>query len=580
MEPPHDRAGGAPRSPARQLLITGGPILTQDPANPVAEALLVENGIVVLAGGTAEVGAAVRGDPEVLDLRGGSVCPGFIDVHNHFMFSVVAELGIDCRTPPLASIEQLLAEVERMARSTPPGRWIRGWGYNELELADGRHPRRDELDRVAPDHPVAIQHASGHACVANTAALAAAGITASTPDPPHGIIQRHRRSGEPTGLLQESASELVDVRARDAILASDPDRVRRAADTVARRYAALGLTRICDPCVPETAEPLYDELVTDPDFPIELIGLGMGRAGKFVPPLDRLERAERTEGFAISGMKYYADGGEQCAVCMPVGAAARSAVDTVVNAVRHRTLLAARLLTAPNARLTRGFQVRSGISFYRDAELADLLGRTVARGMSAAVHAMGNAGIDQVLDAVGEVRRTCADEARFRMEHVMLPSEDSLPRLADLGIAAVVQPRFVHDYGFPLLLTGMDRQFRILAFRDLIDSGALVAGSSDAPISPPDVLPAIEAAVTRRTEHGETLHQDQAITVEEALALYTVNAAAVLGLDRAGVLARGAAADFVVLDDDPRTVDPASIGSLTVLRTYRNGRLTHEPLSA
>ena len=190
---------------------------------------------------------------------------------------------------------------------------------------------------------------------------------------------------------------------------------------------------------------------------------------------------------------------------------------------------------------------------------------------------MGNEAIDQVLDVIQQARRACPDDAVFRMEHVMMPSEPSLPRLADLGVAAVVQPRFVHDYGFPLLLTGLDREFRVLSFRDLLDEGVVVAGSSDAPVCDPAVLPAIESAVTRRTQHGEVLDADQALTVDEALDLYTVNAARVLGLHRDhGSLEAGRRADFVVLDQDPRAVDPESIGGIRVDQTFRAGRCVYD----
>jgi predicted amidohydrolase YtcJ len=126
------------------------------------------------------------------------------------------------------------------------------------------------------------------------------------------------------------------------------------------------------------------------------------------------------------------------------------------------------------------------------------------------------------------------------------------------------------------LVTGINREFRVLAFRDLMNEGVILAGSSDAPVCDPAVLPAIEAAVTRRTRQGDVLDADQALTVEEALALYTTNAAAVLGLEKDhGSLRSGSAADFVVLDADPRTVDPREIGRIQIHQTYRRGRRVH-----
>lgn len=222
-------------------------------------------------------------------------------------------------------------------------------------------------------------------------------------------------------------------------------------------------------------------------------------------------------------------------------------------------------------------RVHAGLRFHRDEELVTLLRRAADGGLVGAVHAMGNGAVDQVLDAVEEVRRSHGEEPRLRMEHVMMPDERSLDRIAPLGISAVVQPRFVHEFGFPMLLTGSNREFRVLAFRDLLDQGVLLAGSSDAPVANPAVLPAIESAVTRATAQGDVLDADQALTVEEGLALYTANAAAVLGLAGShGVLRPGAKADLVILSEDPRQVPPLEIGSIRVERTYRSGRCTFD----
>jgi predicted amidohydrolase YtcJ len=560
-----------------QLLVSGGTILTQDPEAPVAQAMLVEDGAVVATGGDEEIRAQARRGAEQLDLAGRLACPGFIDAHNHFSFCTVAELALDCRTPPMRSVEQMLAELEEVAARTPAGRWVLGWGYNEVFLKPSRHPTLAELDRIAPQNPLVIGHQSGHIGAVNTIALEKAGVSDSTPNPPNGVIDRDRR-GRPTGLLHEHAAEMVGVVARKEIMSADPESTRRAAYGLARRYAALGLTSICDPCVPRELEPLYDELNRDPEFPLLILGLGMGKDGLFAPPLDRLEDrpAAGEEGFEVSGVKLFADGGEQCAVCMSKRGAARMALRVVRSSIRHRTLMPLKLATAPVSRLGRDGKIHSGIKFYGDGQLAGLLERAAGHGLAAAVHAMGNEAIDQVIGAIESARRRAPDEATFRIEHVMMPSEESLARMQGLGIAGVVQPRFVHDFGQPLILTGTDRELRVLPFRDLLDQGLVLAGSSDAPVCDPAVLPAIQSAVTRMTAEGEVLDGDQALSVDEALAMYTTGAAAVLGLrQRPGSLRPGCAADFVVLGADPRTVDPELIGRISVEETYRAGRRVH-----
>lgn len=564
-----------------QLLVSGGTILTQDPEVPVAEAMLVEDAVVVATGSDEEIRGQARPGAERVDLDGRFACPGFIDAHNHFAFCTVAELALDCRTPPMRSVEQILVELEELAARTPAGRWVLGWGYNEVFLEGSRHPTLAELDRIAPENPLVIGHQSGHMAAVNTIALEKAGISESTPNPSNGVLERDR-SGRLTGILHEHAAELVGVVARREIMSADPETTRRAAYALARSYAELGLTTICDPCVPRELEPLYDELNRDPEFPILLVGLGMGKDGLFAPPIDRLEDrpAAGEDGFAVSGVKLFADGGEQCAVCMSKRGAARMALRVVQSAIRHRTLMPLKLARAPVSRLGRDGKIHSGIKFYGDGQLAGLLERAAGHGLASAVHAMGNEAIDQVIGAVGSARRRAPDDATFRMEHVMMPSEDSLSRIDGLGVAGVVQPRFVHDFGQPLILTGTDRELRVLPFRDLLDQGVLLAGSSDAPVCDAAVLPAIQAAVTRRTADGEVLGRDQALSVDETLAMYTAGSAGVLGLDKShGRLARGRAADFVVLDADPRAVDPHLIGRIQVERTYRAGRRVH-PLEA
>jgi predicted amidohydrolase YtcJ len=477
----------------------------------------------------------------------------------------------------MSSVEQILAELEQLAATTPAGHWVLGWGYNEVFLKSNRHPTRAELDAIAPENPLVIGHQSGHMCAANSLALAAGGISDTTPDPPNGVIDRDRR-GRVTGILHEHAAEMIGVVARREILSAEALTTRRGFDTLARRYAALGITAICDPCVPREVEPLYDELNRDPEFPLLIVGLGMGKDGIFAPPLDRLEDrpAAGEDGFAISGVKLFADGGEQCAVCTSMGSALRMALRVACSSIRHRTLMPLRLATAPVLRLGRDGKIHSGLKFYGDDQLTGVLEQATGAGLTAAVHAMGNEAIDQVLDSIAAARRRCPDDATFRIEHVMMPSEQSLGRMGRLGFTGVVQPRFVHDFGQPLILTGANRELRVLAFRDLMNEGVTLAGGSDAPVCDPAVLPAIESAVTRRTADGEVLDGDQALTVDEVLTMYTRNAAEVLGLGKThGSLAQGRTADFVVLDADPREVDPGQIGRIGVDETYRGGRRVH-----
>ena len=229
-----------PAPPEHQVFINGD-ILTMDSDNRIVEAIAVRRERIEAVGSTEEIMALAGDDTEVVDLRGRTLLPGFIDAHGHFPGSGMHVIATDLNSPPIGdktTMAEVLAALRVRADATAPGEWVTGFGYDDTLLAEMRHPTRAELDGVSTEHPVAVMHISGHMLVANSLALERVGIDADTPDPVGGVIGRRPGSREPNGLLEETARMDVLTQMQDIPLI-DVYRMMKAA---AVEYASLGVT--------------------------------------------------------------------------------------------------------------------------------------------------------------------------------------------------------------------------------------------------------------------------------------------------------------------------------------------------
>jgi predicted amidohydrolase YtcJ len=509
-------------------LYLGGTVLTMEPAAPVAEALAVRDGRIALVGG-ADAAARLREEAaEVVDLRGKTLIPGFVDPHNHFAVGALEGYWADCRTPPCRTITDIQAALRAAARETPPGEWVRGVGYHHAHLVERRHPTRGELDDAVPDHPVLLLHFSHHQGVANARALAAAGITRATPDPPGGQIGRER-DGEPSGLLFERAMAPVEGASR----AGAERRFGEAAAAASRRFAAVGLTTVQDAAVGPALERRYAEAEAAGRLGIRVARMVVSEAGWFEPPWDEA-------GAAGAGrtLKVFVDGGYRCAM-----------------------------------RLRRdGREVTSGFLFYERDALAALLVTAWRSGWRVVCHALGNLGVETAVGALEDaLARHAAGRARVRLDHVMFLTPALIDRIRALEVPVVTQPSFLYDQGAPP--GGLPADLRCRPFGSLRAAGIRQAFSSDYPCGSLAPLAGVHAAVTRQARDGQTVDVEEAVPVEAALAAYTIEAARVIGLEaEVGSLAPGKRADLVVLDRNPLLVAPDALLGLGVEQTWVGGR--------
>jgi hypothetical protein len=509
-------------------LFANGTILTMDPARPVAAALAIRDDRIVALGGAAELPRLRDAAREVVDLAGRTVVPGFVDAHNHFAIAALEGFWAECRTPPLATIAEVQAALRAVAAETPSGSWVRGYGYHHAALAERRHPTRWELDEAVPGRPAFLLHFSHHQGVANSAALAAAGITRGTPEPAGGEIGRDR-SGEPTGLLFERAMATVEGASREGWEARFPEVLEAAI----RRYAAVGITTVQDAAVGSGMEARYRAAEREGRLALAVQRMAVSPEGWFEPPW-ALARAPAGPG----PLKVFVDGGYRCALS---------------------TVRAGRVVT-------RGFL------FYQRGELADLLATAWRAGWHVTCHAIGDVGVDVGVGAIEDaLRREPRGEGRIRLDHAIFLTEGLIGRIRTLGVPVVTQPSFLYDQG--AVGRGLPPGVIERPLGRLHAAGIRQAFSSDYPCGALAPLVGIYAAVTRRARDGRRVDDEPGMSPEAALAAYTIEAARAGGLEReCGSLEPGKRADFVVLDRNPLAQPPDDLLGVRVVRTFAAGR--------
>lgn len=532
-----------------QRIFANGRIYTVDARHPRAEALAVDEGRIRAVGTREAVRAAMQPDAEEIDLGGRTVLPGLIDAHNHFLATGEALASIDARHPRVGSVEELVAAIAAAAAKTPPGRWIRAVGLDYAKFADGRSPTRWDLDRATRDHPVLVQHVSGHFALVNTAGLALRGIDERTPDPKGGRLVRDE-TGRLTGLLLDAAMGLVrpvmvDVGNHGPNIHTDASLEDHLAnlERADRAYLAAGLTTVCDPQVTRRELTVYREAKRQGRLRVRVVCmplshqlrelLTIGLAGPFGD--DRL---------AIGGMKFYSDGsliGGTAAFSEPYG--------------------------------ERG--EFTGLTYWQPDELAAMIREAHAAGWQVGVHAQGDRAIAMTLDAVEAAMRAAPRaDPRHRIEHAGLPTPSQLERIAALGIFTITQPLYLRDSGDEFLRRLGERAHRLQPLREAITRGVRVVLSSDSFVASYRPLETIAAAMLRRTRSGRPIGAGQALSLEEAVRAHTLEAArAIFMEDRLGSIEPGKLADFVVIDGELFATSPERIADLPIWMTVVGGEI-------
>lgn len=530
-----------PEEPA-DLVLVDGVVWTGDPALPRAEALAVRGGRIFAVGSNDEVRALVGPATRVVELRGRMVVPGFIDAHTHFIDGGFQLSSVDLRDADTP--DEFVRRIAEFARRLGPGQWITGGNWDH-ERWGGELPRREWIDSVTRENPAFVQRLDGHMALANSRALALAGVTAATPEPRGGTIVRRPRSREPAGVLKDEAMGLV----YRVIPPPGEAELDAALDAAVRHALALGVTQVHDMATWEHLET-YRRARARGTLPVRVYS---------VVPLATWERlrdyvaqnGRGDERLWWGGLKGYVDGS--------LGSTTAWFYEPYDDAPQTSGLM-----TTDTAAL-RGW--------IRDADAA---------GLHVIVHAIGERANDWLLDVYEEVQRANGPrDRRFRIEHAQHLRREAIPRFAALGVTASMQPYHAIDDGrWAEKRIGPKRIRTTYAFRSLLDAGARLAFGSDWTVAPIDPLWGVYAAVTRRTlddRNPDGWVPEEKITVEETLRAYTAEGAyAGYREQDVGTLEAGKRADLVVLSRNLLSIDPVEIPEVDVDLTVVEGEVVYE----
>ena len=544
------------QTPAPADTIYIGRIVTMETSTPLAEAVAISGDTIVAVGTRAAV-MRLRGEKtRVVELGERALLPGFIDAHGHLTATAAFSQYANLSSPPagpVKSIRELQDALRRhiKERTIPAGQWVIGFGYDDSLLAERRHPTRVELDAVSTEHAVFAVHVSGHFSAANSRLLAMAKITAASTNPPGGAIRREKGTQEPDGVLEETAHMALYAMAPRPGLAESLPTITSALATL----ASMGITTVQDGgATPETLAQLTEaaraKLLT-----LDVVAYRLLLPPSAPFPADLVFGSYR-DRLKIGGVKLILDG-----------------------AVQGKTAyLSAPYLIPPSGQAAS----YRGYASMPQEVLNKAVHEAIARSVPLLAHANGDAAAEMLIEAVAAARRDPGQTtSKVVMIHAQTVRDDQLDRMSGLGMI----PSFFIGHTFYWgdwhreETLGYPRAERISPARSAIERGLAFTLHNDAPVVPPDIVRTLWSATTRRTRTGDILGPSQRLTIVEALAGVTINAARQYSEeDRKGSIRAGKLADLVILSQNPLGMDPERLLDLRILETISHGQSVYRAL--
>jgi predicted amidohydrolase YtcJ len=549
-------AGAAQQPPAPRpadLVLRGGKIVTLDAAKPEVQALAARNGAIVALGTNAEIARYVGPATQIVELRGRLAIPGFIEGHAHF--TGIGENKINLDLMPTKSWEQIVSMVAQAVEKAKPGQWIIGRGWHQEKWTSTPQPNVEgfpthaSLDKVSPNNPVMLTHASGHASFVNKKAMEVNGVTAATKNPDGGEIL-HDKDGNPTGLLRERASRLIDTKkgAPQLTPAEAADYERRVLELADREVISKGITSLQD-------------------------------AGSSFAVIDRVK-----EMIDLGRMNV------RLWMMLRETDPKRLAETRVIGYGNNKLTVRAIKITGDGALGSRGAWLLEpysdspqsvGLPTTPVAQMRVVAQTAVDTGYQLCIHAIGDRANREVLNVFEEAFKKNAKngkDLRWRIEHAQHINAADIPRFGQLGVIAAMQG--VHctsDAPWVTPRLGAQRaEEGAYVWQKLMKSGAVVTNGTDAPVEDVDPIASFYASVTRKAANGEVFYGDQKMSRLEALRSYTINNAfAAFEEDVKGSLSLGKLADITVLSKDIMTIPDDDIRTAKVAYTIIGGKIAY-----
>ncbi|GIL38995.1 amidohydrolase [Roseiterribacter gracilis] len=532
---------------AADLVLVGGRVRSGPEASKLVTALVIRDGNIVYVGDDKGARGAAQAGARIVELRGKTVIPGFRDGHAHLEGIGHRLRSFDLSTVP--SLAALLDKVRERAAAAAPGSWIAGEGWIETAWPEKRMPSRTELDSVAPNNPVALRRADGHALVVNSAALKAAGIDASVKDPAGGSFVRDAQ-GNFTGIVLDTAMSSIAAK----IPGPTKDELREELRAGIDREVSLGLTQLHHAGGSAEMLAALRELCAAPGGLKLRVYFAVSYPSAAAEEL--LDKGPHDQGcngrLVVRGIKMYADGA--------LGS-------------RGAALLAP-YSDAPNT---------SGLMRPEMEQVGPVLERAAKSGVQIWTHAIGDRGNRIVLDNYEKAFTAVPSKEprRWRIEHAQIIDANDIPRFGKLGVIASMQPSHaIGDLHFAPARLGNERLGGAYAWRSLLASGAAISGGSDAPVEVGDPRIEFYAATARRDlagYQGANWHPEQALTRPQALAFLTRGPAYASFEEKTrGTIEVGKRADLTVLDKDPLVIPIADVPKMKIEMTLVDGDIVYE----
>ena len=518
------------------LALTSGKVLTMDQSQPYAEAIAIKDDRIVQVGINKEIEPWIGKNTQVISLKGKTVVPGFIDTHIH-----VVDFGRFLRWIDLSkvgSIKEMQESLSRHVKKAPKGKWLLGRGWDQTRFAEKRLPTRFDLDSVSPDNPVIFYQESGQVCVVNSKALGLAGVTQLTTVPPGCAIDKNGKTGEPTGVLRDNATNLV----WNIVPEPSEEELVEAAGLACQKIVEAGVSSVHWMVLSSVEIQVIQRLCRENKLPLRVY---------VVIPVSLLDVA--------SGL------------CSPL-----RLEDNMVR-LGGVEIVADGYLAARTAALFQPYSddpAVSGRLLCTQEEMNAAAAKILKAGLQLAIHAVGDKAVGAALTTIERVSREVPrKDVRHRIEQAAVLNEELIERMKTQKVIVSVQPCVVASEFSVWSATenlGAERARWLYPLKTLLEKGIRVVSGSDCPMEPLSPLLGVQTAVTRE------IFPEERVTVDEALRMYTVDAAYSSNEENIkGSVETGKLADLVVLSRDPFSVSPSEIASISVELTIVGGEVVY-----